>query len=146
MYLSGQEKQYRVIRVTSDEYRFRYVGGKPGRIIRVCGCEFHLFNYLEDGDPQEYLDLPQFYEYPEYTADGRPFASMGQEPCSFSKPRDPEDLNIFECCECKYFIQDDPPDIIGVCMCDERRREPPPLSLLPERIETLLDKKMEEIK
>ena len=119
--MSGQEKPYRVIRITSDEYKSRYVSGKPGRIVRVFGCEFHLFNYLEDGDPQKYLDLPQFYEYPEYTDDGRPFASMGQEPCACSQPRDPDDDRFFECCECKYFMQDDPPDIIGVCMCDERK-------------------------
>ena len=71
--MSEQKRPHRVILVKSKEYQDQYISNKPGRIIRAGGCEFHLFKYIDEYDGQEIIDLPRFYENPEYTDEGRPF-------------------------------------------------------------------------
>lgn len=119
-----QKKPYRVVRVENDEWRDKYISSLPNRIVRVGGCEFHLFAYLDEYTKQKTTDLPEFYDHPEYTGEGRPFASIGQEPCSYAQPRDTSEPTLYECYECKFFRQGSPPDIIGICMCEKRRCEP----------------------
>jgi hypothetical protein len=119
--LSESEQQYRIIRVRSDEYKDRYISNKPGCVVRLGGCEFHLFKYLDDDPKQEFTDLPRFDGTPEYTDEGRPFVLPVGEACPLCKSNDPEDPDPGDCRSCVWCYTEKPADYIGVCMCDERK-------------------------
>jgi len=120
----NNEQQYRVIVMKSQEYKNRYISAKPSRVIHVGNCEFHLFKYYDESIGQEVLDLPRFVEDPHFTDEGRPFASIGQEPCPHGKSGYPDDPELNECCDCILFCSKKPADYIGVCMCEERKQKP----------------------
>lgn len=74
---------------------------------------------------------PDFKEHPEYTEEGRPFATSADEACPCGVPKNPEsakhgDYSTYgDCGGCVFFHRDGLPwDIIGVCMCEARRRQP----------------------
>ncbi len=97
----------------------------PDRIIRVGGKEFQLYNYYDESLKEELLNLPDFHERPEYTREGRPFALAVQESCEYG--RDDNDKNNpdpGDCGGCAFFRREGTPgDAIGICTCDELKRE-----------------------
>lgn len=63
-------------------------------------------------------------ECPEYTGEGRPFATAEQESCSHCKPAVPGKPPSSDCGCCGWFYREQTPcDPIGVCICGARRRE-----------------------
>jgi hypothetical protein len=119
----NNEQQCRIISMKSQEYKDRYISVKPSRVIRVGNREFHLFKYYDESIGQEVLDLPRFVEDPHFTDEGRPFASIGQEPCPHGKSGDPDAPELDECCDCILFCSEKPADYIGICMCEERKQK-----------------------
>jgi hypothetical protein len=71
--------------------------------------------------------FPVYFEYdecPEYTDDGRPFATAEQESCPNAKSNAPGKPPPGDCGGCGWFFREETPyDPIGVCMCDARRSE-----------------------
>ena len=121
--MNRQKQAHRIIRVVSEEYKTRYISDKPGRVTYAGGCEFHLFNYIDDETKQKMIDLPRFDENPEYTDEGRPFAMPIRDICPNGKKSNPDDPYPAECGDCVFFQQEQNPpnDIIGICMCEELR-------------------------
>jgi len=97
---------------------------EPYRVYRVGGRTFPV--YLEtDGQTGESFPVyPDFEESPEYTGEGRPFATSAQESCPHGKPKGPGKPPPGDCGDCGWFLREQTPyDPIGICMCDARRRE-----------------------
>ncbi len=95
------------------------------KVFHAGGRDFPV--YLEyDGQLDEsYPAYPDFEEHPEYTGEGRPFATAEQESCPHCKPNTSEKSPPGDCGGCGWFFREHTPyDPIGVCMCDMRRHEP----------------------
>ena len=90
---------------------------RPWRIIRAGGRDFEVYEEYDESQRQMYPMYPDFMENPEYTDEGRPFKTAGQENCSHSKPGDCGD-----CGGCDWFLREAPFAIIGVCMCNALKR------------------------
>jgi hypothetical protein len=96
---------------------------QPYKIYRAGGRSFPI--YLEYDEQMEagYPAYPDFEERPEYTGEGRPFATSAQESCTCYRPKAPEQPSTGDCGGCAWFYREETPyDPIGVCMCDGRRR------------------------
>ncbi len=95
---------------------------KPYKVCRAGG---RTFNICLEYDPQldaSYPAYPDFRERPEYTREGRPFATAAQESCSHCKPDTPNKPPPSDCGGCGWFFREQTPyDPIGVCLCDENR-------------------------
>jgi len=100
---------------------------KPDEIVRAGGREFPLFKYRDEFDGKFLLDLPDFDKNPEFTDEGRPFTLHVQDSCPHARSRDPDDPDDpddpGDCGGCVWFHRDEPYAPIGVCMCDEMKRE-----------------------
>ena len=107
----------------------------PWKICRAGGREFEIYRKYDDFVGYEIGIYPDFRKHPEYTAEGRPFATAADDACLHGKPRAPEDdaadgsrdrySSYGDCGGCAYFYREETPwDIIGVCMCEALRREP----------------------
>ena len=95
------------------------------KICRVGDREFRIDKEYDEEVKESYPVYPDFAEYPEYTGDGRPFATAEHEGCPHYKLAASEGPETDDCGGCFWFRRDEAPyDIIGICMCDERRREP----------------------
>lgn len=71
-----------------------------------------------------YPAFPDFEKHPEYTDEGRPFATAEQECCPHSKAGAPGETPPDDCGDCAWFFREFTPyDPIGVCMCSERRKK-----------------------
>ena len=95
------------------------------------GREFKIYREYDDLVGHDVGLYPDFREHPEYTAEGRPFATSTDEGCPHGKPKKPESAEPGEygtygdCGGCVYFHREETPwDIIGVCLCNARRRSP----------------------
>lgn len=98
---------------------------QPVEIWRVGGREFRIYMEYDESLQRENHVYPDFEERPEYTGEGRPFATSAQEGCPHYKPVPPDGPNTDDCGGCGWFHREHMPyDAIGVCMCDARRRTP----------------------
>ena len=102
---------------------------RPWKICRVGGRSFEIYREYDELVGYDVGIYPDFRENPEYTDEGRPFATATDEACPHGRPGKPEEAEPGAYCEygdcggCAFFRRDETPwDIIGVCMCDARRR------------------------
>lgn len=92
------------------------------KVTRVAGHEFRI--YLERDELGDMTpNYPDFEENPEYTDEGRPFLRVVDEGCERWQPLNEESERMEGCGGCKWLYLEHPPDAIGVCMNDERKRE-----------------------
>jgi hypothetical protein len=98
---------------------------RPYKVHRAGGREFPVFLEYDEQLDESYPVYPDFQEYPEYTGEGRLFATAEQDSCPHCKPRVPGEQPPSDCGGCGWFHREQTPyDPIGVCMCDARRRRP----------------------
>jgi len=91
----------------------------PHEVFRVGGREFSTYQEYDETLDQYHIVYPDFEENPEYTDEGRPFATAGQESCAQGKPRVPGDAAPEDCGGCGWFYREVSPfDIIGICTSD----------------------------
>lgn len=90
------------------------------KTLTVCGRTFDLrYGYYAEIDRHSEPDViyPDLMRVPVYTEDGRPFATMMQDPCESFTGKKTEDA----CCgDCSYFRRCE--DLIGICVCDSNRK------------------------
>lgn len=97
---------------------------QPYKVLRLGGRTFSIYLEFDEEHQESYPAYPDFEEHPEYTDDGRPFATAGQESCSYSKPAVLGNPPPSDCGGCGWFYREHTPyDPIGICVCDKRRRE-----------------------
>lgn len=96
---------------------------KPYKTFRVGGRSFSVYLMYDDQMKEKYPLYPDFESKPEYTGEGRPFATAEQESCSFTRSRIDGGPPPGDCGGCGYFYRETTPyDPIGICMCELRRR------------------------
>jgi hypothetical protein len=96
---------------------------KPYKVLRAGGRSFPVYFEYDDQHDESYPAYPDFEEHPEYTEEGRPFATAEQECCVHSRPNVPGEDLPGDCGGCGWFYREQTPyDPIGVCMCEARRR------------------------
>lgn len=77
-----------------------------------------VVNYKFDKEAQMFLgDYPDFSETPRFTPNGRPWRNAFYTECKYSSE------NYGDCGTCKFFIKENPQDIIGVCYNQALRKE-----------------------
>lgn len=92
------------------------------RVYRSGGREFPVYLEYDEQIDESCPAYPDFEENPEYTDEGRPFATAEQESCLYAKTNSFEKVKLSG--SCSWFYREQMPcDPIGVCMCDERRRK-----------------------
>jgi len=92
------------------------------KVYRVGGREFSVHQAHDELNNELYTVYPDFEESPEYTDEGRPFATAGQESCSHCKATATSDPIPKDCGGCGWFYRETSPlDIIGICLCEELR-------------------------
>ncbi len=97
---------------------------EPYKVYRAGGREFPVYLEYDEQLDESYPAYPDFEEHPEYTGEGRPFATAEQESCPHCKPSVPEEPLPGDCGGCGWFYREQTPcDPIGVCMCEALRRE-----------------------
>jgi len=97
---------------------------RPYKICRVGGRSFPIYLEYDERLQESYPVYPDFEECAEYTSEGRPFATAGQESCPHRKPSSPGKPLPSDCGGCGWFYREQTPyDPIGVCMCDTRQRK-----------------------
>jgi hypothetical protein len=97
---------------------------RPFKIYRAGGRSFPVYLEYDEQLQESYPAYPDFEGQPEYTDEGRPFATAEQESCPFRKPNALGKPPPGDCGGCGWFYREQLPyDPIGVCMCEERRRE-----------------------
>ncbi|MGI6317860.1 MAG: hypothetical protein ACOX1J_03885 [Dethiobacteria bacterium] len=100
---------------------------EPYKIFRVGGREFPVYLEYDEQLGKSYPAYPDFEEHPEYTGEGRPFATAEQESCPHCKPNAAGKPPPGDCGGCGWFFREQTPyDLIGVCMCGALRRETKP--------------------
>ena len=98
---------------------------EPYRVYRAGGRSFPVYLEYDERTGESSPAYPNFEERPEYTQEGQPFATAAQEACPHGKPGSREEPSPGDCGGCGWFYRENTPyDIIGVCMCPARRREP----------------------
>ncbi len=96
---------------------------RPYRVCRAGGRMFTIYLEYDDRLKESYPAYPDFAEHPEYTDEGRPFATAEQESCASSKSKTAEEPMPFDCGGCGWFFREQTPyDLIGICMCEGQRR------------------------
>lgn len=106
----------------------------PHRICRAGGRSFHIYLEYDEQLQESYPAYPDFEKQPEYTDEGRPFATAQQESCPYRKPSAAAKPLPDDCGGCGWFFREQTPyDPIGICMCDALRR--PGQSTRGEQIE-----------
>jgi hypothetical protein len=97
---------------------------KPYNVCRAGGRSFPVYLEYDEQLDESYPAYPDFEERPEYTDEGRPFATSAQESCPCYRSRAPEQPPTGDCGGCGWFFREQTPyDPIGICMCDARRRQ-----------------------
>ena len=95
------------------------------KVYQVGDRSFPVYLEYDEQMGGNYPIFPDFEEYPEYTAEGRPFATAVQESCSYAKVKALEADPPNDCSDCVWFYRKYTPyDPIGICMCDARRCKP----------------------
>jgi len=93
------------------------------KIYRAGGKLFPVCLEFDEQLGESYPVYPDFEMHPEFTDNGRPFATAGQESCPHCKPKSTENPSPSDCGCCGWFHREETPyDPIGVCMCDALRR------------------------
>lgn len=96
---------------------------KPYRVFRAGGRRFPVYLEYDEQLQESYPAYPNFADRPEYTDEGRPFATAEQESCPHCKPRGHGSPLPGDCGGCAWFYRDKSPyDPIGICRCDQRRK------------------------
>lgn len=94
------------------------------KVYRVGGREFPVYLEYDEQLGESYPAYPDFEEHPEYTDEGRPFATAEQESCLHCKPSASGKPPPGDCGGCGWFYREQTPyDPIGICMCEALRRE-----------------------
>ena len=62
---------------------------RPYKTYRVGGRSFPVYLEYDEQMEESYPAYPDFEQRPEYTDEGRPFATAGQESCPHCKPQRP---------------------------------------------------------
>jgi hypothetical protein len=97
---------------------------QPYKIYLVGGRSFTVYLEYDEQMKESYPAYPDFEERPEYTGEGRPFATSAQESCSYYRLSAPAQRPTGDCGGCAWFQREATPyDPIGICLCDARRRE-----------------------
>lgn len=97
---------------------------RPYKVYRAGGREFPVYLEYDEQLGESYPAYPDFEERPEYTDEGRPFATAEQESCLYAKTNSFEGVKPSDCGAYSWFYREQMPyDPIGVCVCDERRRK-----------------------
>ena len=90
------------------------------KTVTVGEVTFELrYGYYAEIDRKSEPDViyPDLVRVPVYTEEGRPLATMMQDPCESFKGKKTEDT----CCgDCSYFQRCE--DLIGICVCDSNRK------------------------
>lgn len=101
---------------------------KEKHLHKVYQVEDHSFPVYREYDSQmdeSYPVFPDFEKCPEYTAEGRPFATAVQDSCPYAKARVPGEETPGDCSDCKWFFREHTPyDPIGICMNERFKRSP----------------------
>jgi hypothetical protein len=93
------------------------------KVFRAGGRNFPVYLEHDERLGESYPAYPDFQERPEYTEEGRPFATAEQESCPHCKPNVPGQPPPGDCGGCGWFYREQTPyDPIGICMCDAQRR------------------------
>lgn len=93
------------------------------KVITAYGKTFRIrYGFYEEGDRHtqyaEPVELyPNFKEHPQYTDDGRPFATEMQEPCECFNGQKDENSG---CGDCAFYMRCE--ELIGVCNCPTNRK------------------------
>ncbi len=96
---------------------------EPYKVYQVGGRVFSVFLKFDKQLGESYPAYPDFEKSPEYTDEGRPFATAEQERCSNAEPATPSDPVPEDCGGCRWFYREATPfDLIGICMCEALRR------------------------
>ena len=94
------------------------------KVFRAGDRSFPVYLEYDEQLQESYPAYPDFEECPEYTGEGRPFATAEQESCPHCKPKAPGKSIPGDCGGCGWFYREETPyDLIGICTCDARRRE-----------------------
>jgi len=97
---------------------------EPYKVFRVGGRSFPVYLEYDKRLDESYPAYPNFEEHPEYTNEGRPFATAEQESCPHCKPNAPGKSPPGDCDGCGWFYREQTPyDPIGVCICTARSRK-----------------------
>lgn len=84
---------------------------------------FTIYLEYDEQLKENYPVYPDFTAHPEYTEEGRPFTTAEQESCTHCKPKTAGEPKPFDCGGCGWFYREQTPfDLIGVCMCEARRK------------------------
>ena len=100
--------------------------GDLHRIVEIDGVEFKIYyGYLSESEKDKgwkpYPVYPDFIKEPQYTKDGKAFATAFQDPCRHYAPRGTGES---WCSNCELFMKKD--TYIGICQCSynkERKNE-----------------------
>jgi hypothetical protein len=112
-------------RTGKERERMRPEQKEPYKVYRAGGRDFPVYLEYDEQLDESYPAYPDFTERPEYTGEGRPFATAEQESCPHCKPGVPGEPLPSDCGGCGWFYREGTPyDIIGICLCDARRRKP----------------------
>ena len=96
---------------------------EPYKVFRAGGREFPVYLEYDEQLGESYPAYPDFEKHPEYTDEGRPFATAEQESCANCKPKSKGKPPPSDCGGCGWFYRERTPyEPIGVCMCDALRR------------------------
>ncbi len=93
------------------------------KTYQVGGKSFPVYIEYDEKFNESYPAYPDFEQHPEYTDEGRPFATAEQESCPHCKPNAPGKDPLGDCGGCGWFYREQTPyDPIGICMCGARRK------------------------
>lgn len=99
-----------------------YEEKRPYKIYSAGGYRFPVYLEYDLKTGESYPNYPDFEVSPQYTHKGRPFATAEQDACSYAKPKIFGKAQPADCGDCGYFYREHTPyDIIGICMCENRR-------------------------
>jgi len=99
-------------------------GKRLYQVFRAGGRSFPVYLEYDEQLKDSYPAYPDFEKNPEYTGEGRPFATAEQESCPHRKPNAGGKPPPGDCGGCGWFYREETPyDPIGVCMCPALRRK-----------------------
>jgi hypothetical protein len=94
------------------------------KVYRAGGRSFPVYIEYDGQLDESHPVYPDFEKQPEYTGEGRPFATAEQNSCPHCKPGAPGKPPPGDCGGCGWFYRERTPyDPIGVCMCEEFMRK-----------------------
>ena len=82
---------------------------EPYKVFRAGGRSFPVYLEYDEQLDESYPAYPDFEEHPEYTREGRPFATAEQESCRHCKPGTPGKAVPGDCGGCGWFYRERTP-------------------------------------